>query len=121
MECRGVYWRPIYTILEDYCHVLLVNARHIENVLGQKTDKKDSEWISNFLLSGLLKGSFIPEQQNRELRELYRHRRKLIAVRKAEKNRLQDVLEFANIKLRCVASDVFGKSAMSMILAMLDG
>lgn len=117
----GVYWRPVYAILEDYCHVILVNARHIKNVPGQKTDKKDSEWICKLLLSGLLKGSFIPDQHTRELRELYRHRRKLVSSRTAEKNRLQNVLESANIKLGSVVSDVFGVSAMQMIIAMLDG
>ncbi|MDM1398244.1 IS110 family transposase [Myroides odoratimimus] len=121
MESTGVYWRPVYSVLEDYCHVILVNARHIKNVPGQKTDKKDSEWICKLLLSGLLKGSFIPDQQTRELRELYRHRRKLVSSRTAEKNRLQNVLESANIKLRSVVSDVFGVSAMQMIQAIIQG
>ncbi len=121
MESTGVYWRPVYSIIEDYCHVILVNARHIKNVPGQKTDKKDSEWICKLLLSGLLKGSFIPDQQTRELRELYRHRRKLVASRTAEKNRLQNVLESANIKLRSVVSDVFGISSMLMLQAILQG
>lgn len=121
MESTGVYWRPVYSVLEDYCHVILVNARHIKNVPGQKTDKKDSEWICKLLLSGLLKGSFIPDQQTRELRELYRHRRKLVSSRTAEKNRLQNVLESANIKLRSVVSDVFGVSAMQMIQAIIKG
>ncbi|EHO10495.1 hypothetical protein HMPREF9714_01459 [Myroides odoratimimus CCUG 12901] len=121
MESTGIYWRPVYSVLEDYCHVILVNARHIKNVPGQKTDKKDSEWICKLLLSGLLKGSFIPDQQTRELRELYRHRRKLVSSRTAEKNRLQNVLESANIKLRSVVSDVFGVSAMQMIQAIIQG
>lgn len=121
MESTGVYWRPVYAVLEDYFDILLVNARHIKNVPGQKTDKKDSEWITKLLLSGLLKGSFIPPQHIRELRELYRHRRKLIAMRTAEKNRLQNILESANIKLRSVVSDVFGVSAMKMVLAMAEG
>lgn len=121
MESTGVYWRPVYSILEDYCNIILVNARHIKNVPGQKTDKKDSEWICKLLLSGLLKSSFIPEQQTRELRELYRHRRKLVSSRTAEKNRLQNILESANIKLRSVVSDVFGVSAMQMIHAIIQG
>lgn len=121
MESTGVYWRPVYAVLEDYFHILLVNARHIKNVPGQKTDKKDSEWISKLLLSGLLKGSFIPAQHIRELRELYRHRRKLIAMRTAEKNRLQNILESANVKLRSVVSDVFGVSAMEMVRSMAKG
>lgn len=94
---------------------------HIKNVPGQKTDKKDSEWITKLLLSGLLKGSFTPPQHIRELRELFRHRGKLIAMRTAEKNRLQNILESANIKLRSVVSDVFGVSAMEMVRAMAKG
>src|SRR5690606_4880007 len=121
MESTGVYWRPVYAVLEDYFHILLVNARHIKNVPGQKTDKKDSEWICKLLLSGLLKGSFIPQEHIRELRELYRHRRKLIGMRTAEKNRLQNVLESANIKLGSVVSDVFGVSAMQMIRSIAQG
>ncbi len=121
MESTGVYWRPVYAILEDYFRVIVVNARHIKNVPGQKTDKKDSEWIAKLLLSGLLKGSFIPPQHIRELRELFRHRRKLIAMRTSEKNRLQNILESANIKLRSVVSDVFGVSAFHMVQAIARG
>ncbi|WP_320168050.1 transposase [Mangrovibacterium marinum] len=81
MESTGVYWKPVYYVLEEYFEILLVNARHIKNVPGQKTDKKtdkkDSEWIAKLLLSGLLKGSFVPRQDIRELRVLHRHRRKL--------------------------------------------
>ena len=121
MESTGVYWRPVYSILEDYFEVIVVNARHIKNVPGQKTDKKDSEWIATLLLSGLLKGSFIPSEHIRELRELYRHRRKLIAMRTSEKNRLQNVLESANIKIRSVLSDVFGVSGLSMVYALAAG
>lgn len=121
MESTGVYWKPVYGILEEFFEIILVNARHIKNVPGQKTDKKDSEWIAKLLLSGLLKGSFIPPQLTRELRNLYRHRRKLIGMRTAEKNRLQNVLEQANIKLGSVVSDVFGVSGMAMVKAMAAG
>ena len=121
MESTGVYWKPVYYILEDFFQIILVNARHIKNVPGQKTDKKDSEWIAKLLLSGLLKGSFVPPQQIRELRVLHRHRRKLIGQRTAEKNRLQNILEDANIKLGSVVSDVFGKSGQAMIQAMAAG
>ena len=114
MESTGVYWKPVYHILEEFFEIMLVNARHIKNVPGQKTDKKDSEWIAKLLLSGLLKGSFVPDQAIRELRFLHRHRRKLIGMRTAEKNRLQNILEDANIKLASVVSDVFGKSGMAM-------
>ena len=100
---------------------MLVNARHIKNVPGHKTDKKDSEWIAKLLLSGLLKGSFVPDQSIRELRFLHRHRRKLIGMRTAEKNRLQNILEDANIKLASVVSDVFGVSGRAMLQAMANG
>lgn len=121
MESTGVYWKPVYYILEEFFEMLLVNARYIKNVPGQKTDKKDSEWIAKLLLGGLLKKSFIPEQSIRELRVLHRHRRKLVSSRTAEKNRLQNILEDANIKLASVVSDVFGRSALSMIMAIIDG
>lgn len=121
MESTGVYWKPIYYILEEFFDIILVNARHIKNVPGQKTDKKDSEWIAKLLLSGLLKGSFVPPQHIRELRALHRHRRKLVGQRTAEKNRLQNVLEDANIKIASVVSDVFGKSGLAMVNAIIEG
>ena len=121
MESTGVYWKPVYYVLEDYFEIILVNARHVKNVPGQKTDKKDSEWLVKLLLSGLLKGSFIPSQQIRELRVLHRHRRKLISQRTAEKNRLQNILEDANIKLGSVVSDVFGKSGTAIIQSIASG
>jgi transposase len=121
MESTGVYWKPVYYILEEFFEVVLVNARHIKNVPGQKTDKKDSEWIAKLLISGLLKGSFVPPQKIRELRVLYRHRRKLVGQRTAEKNRLQNILEDANIKLASVVSDVFGKTGLSIVLALAAG
>jgi transposase len=121
MESTGVYWKPVYYILEEFFNIILVNARHIKNVPGQKTDKKDSEWIVKLLLSGLLKSSFVPPQKIRELRVLHRHRRKIIGHRTAEKNRLQNILEDANIKLGSVISNVFGKSGLSMIEALING
>jgi transposase len=111
----------VYYILEDFFTIILVNARHIKNVPGHKTDKKDSEWIAKLLMSGLLKGSFVPPAPIRELRTLYRHRRKLIGQRTAEKNRLQNVLEDANIKLGNVVSDVFGKTGRAIIEAFIAG
>ncbi len=121
MESTGVYWKPVYYVLEPFFEILLVNARHIKNVPGHKTDKKDSEWIAKLLLSGLLKGSFIPDQTTRELRALQRHRKKLIHRRTMEKNRLQNVLEDANIKLGSVVSDVFGKSGVAIIECLSQG
>jgi Transposase and inactivated derivatives len=121
MESTGVYWKPVYYILEDFFHIILVNARHIKNVPGHKTDKKDSEWIAKLLMSGLLKGSFVPPQTIGELRMLHRHRRKLTHQRTAEKNRLQNILEDANIKLGNVVSDVFGKTGQAIIEALIAG
>lgn len=121
MESTGVYWKPVYYVLEDYFKIILVNARHIKNVPGHKTDKKDSEWIVKLLLSGLLKASFVPPQHSRELRMLFRHRKKLINQRTSEKNRLQNILEDANIKLGSVVSDVFGKSGQAIIEALSEG
>lgn len=121
MESTGVYWKPVYHVLEPFFEIILVNARHIKNVPGHKTDKKDSEWIAKLLLSGLLKGSFIPNQTIRELRVLQRHKKKLIQQRTAEKNRLQNVLEDANIKIGSVVSDVFGKTGIAIIEKLSKG
>lgn len=121
MESTGVYWKPVYNIMEQDFEILLVNARHIKNVPGHKTDRKDSAWIAKLLLSGLLKGSFIPPRFNRELRELYRYKRKLISQRVSECNRLHKVLEDANIKLSSVVSDVFGATGWAIICALVDG
>lgn len=121
MESTGVYWKPVYAVLEDHFTILLVNARHIKNVPGHKTDKKDSEWIAKLLLSGLLKSSFIPTPAIRELRSLFRHRKKLINQRSREKNRLQNILEEANIKLGSVMSDVFSKTGQAIIEQLARG
>ncbi len=121
MESTGVYWKPVYNILEDSFEIILVNARHIKNVPGHKTDKKDSAWIAKLLLSGLLKGSFIPPKPIRELRDLSRYRRKIVAQMASEKNRLHRVLEDANIKLSSVVSDMSGATATRIIDAMIDG
>lgn len=121
MESTGVYWKPVYHILEDYFEIILANARYIKNVPGHKTDKKDSEWIAKLLVTGLLKGSFVPEQRIRELRVLYRHRRKLVQMRTAEKNRLLNILEDANIKLSSVVSDCFGVSGTAIIMSISQG
>lgn len=121
MESTGVYWKPVYNILEADFEVILVNARHVKNVPGQKTDKKDSKWLSKLLLSGLLKGSFIAPKPTRELRDLTRYRRKVVGTIASEKNRLQKILEDANIKLSCVLSNMSGSVARKIINAMLDG
>ena len=121
MESTGVYWKPIYNILESDFEIILVNARHIKNVPGRKTDKRDSRWIAKLLLSGLLSGSFIPPRHIRELRDLTRYRKKITGQIASEKNRIQKILEDANIKLSSVVSDMSGAVATKIIKAMLDG
>lgn len=121
MESTGVYWKPIFNILESDFEIILVNARHIKNVPGRKTDKKDSKWIAKLLLSGLLKGSFIPKLSIRELRDLTRYKRKVIEQIASEKNRIQKILEDANIKLSSVVSDMDGATATKIINAMITG
>lgn len=115
MESTGVYWKPVFNILGDDFTVLLVNARHVKNVPGHKTDKKDSRWLAKLLLSGLLKGSFIPERPIRELRDLTRYKTKLTNQVTAEKNRFQKILEDANIKLSSVLNDIFGATGTKII------
>jgi transposase len=121
MESTGVYWKPIYNLLEAAFAPLLVNARHIKTVPGRKTDVKDCEWIADLLRHGLLRGSFVPERPQRELRELNRYRTTLVRERSAEVSRLQKTLEGANIKLASVATDIMGKSARQMLKALIDG
>ena len=121
MESTGVYWKPIVNLLEGSYTVWVVNAGHIKAVPGRKTDVKDAEWIADLLRHGLLSPSFIPERAQRELRELVRYRRSLIQERSREANRIQKVLEGANIKLSSVASNVLGASGRMMLSALVDG
>jgi len=121
MESTGVYWKPIFNILESDFKVILVNARHIKNVPGRKTDKKDSKWIAKLLLSGLLQGSFIPPKPTRELRDLTRYKKKIVEQMSSEKNRIQKILEDANIKLSSVVSSMSGVVATKIIDAMISG
>lgn len=121
MESTGVYWKPVFNILEAEFEVLLVNAKHIKYVPGRKTDVKDCQWIAQLLQHGLVRGSFIPPKPIRELRDLTRQRRKLIQEKSSVVNRIQKVLEDANIKLGSVASDVMGKSGLEMIRAIVRG
>ena len=115
LESTGVYWKPVFNILEESMEVILANARDIKNVPGRKTDVKDCEWIAQLLRHGLIKGSFIPPKPIRELRDLTRYRQKLIQQKSSELNRLQKFLEDANIKLASVVSDIQGQSAQEMI------
>jgi transposase len=121
MESTGVYWKPIFNILEDSFEVLLVNARHVKHVPGRKTDVLDSEWLCKLLRSGLVRGSFIPPKEVRELRDLTRYKRKLIQTITAEKQRVEKILEDANIKLSSIASDTFGASGARIIQELLKG
>lgn len=121
MESTGVYWKPVYNILEANFEVLVVNAQHIKMVPGRKTDVKDCDWLAELLQHGLLRGSYIPDRPQRELRELVRYRTSLVREHTSEVNRLQKTLEGANIKLAAVASDIMGKSARQMLEALLNG
>src|SRR5437868_8732418 len=122
MESTGVYWQPIYNLLEGTeLDVLVVNAQHIKAVPGRKTDVKDAEWIAELLRHGLVRGSAIPDRGRRELRELVRYRASLIQQRAQVVLRIQKVLEGANIKLSAVASDVVGASGRAMLEALVAG
>jgi len=121
MESTGVYWKPIYNLLEGRFTVLLVNAKHVKHVPGRKTDVKDCQWLAQLLQCGLLKGSFIPSRPQRELRELTRHRTQLVAEKTRAANRIQKILEDANIKLASVASDILGASGRDMLRALIAG
>lgn len=121
MESTGVYWKPIYNLLEGEFEILVVNAHHIKQVPGRKTDVRDAEWIADLLQHGLLKASFIPSAPQRELRELTRQRTSLIEERARVVNRVQKVLEDANIKLGDVVSDIMGKAARMILQALQQG
>ena len=120
MESTGVYWKPIFNILENDFQVILANPQYLKKVPGKKSDVKDCEWIASLLRCGLIPASFIPQRPIRELRELNRTRRKLVGMMSSEKNRIQKVLEDANIKLASVVSKIDGVSSMTMIQALLD-
>jgi transposase len=121
MESTGVYWKPVFNILEGGVQVILVNAEHIKQVPGRKTDVKDCQWIAQLLQHGLLKASFVPPEPIRELRDLTRQRTQLIQERAAAANRIQKVLEDANVKLASVATDVLGASGRDMLEALIAG
>jgi transposase len=122
MESTGVYWKPVWNLLEGgEIQLLLVNAAHIKAVPGRKTDVHDCEWIADLLRHGLLRGSFVPDRPQRELRELTRYRTSLVRERSAEVNRLQKVLEGANVKLASVATDITGKSGREILAAIVAG
>jgi len=121
MEATGVYWRPVWAVLEDRFECMLVNARHVKQVPGRKTDVSDAAWLCQLLEAGLLRGSFVPPKPIRVLRTLTRYRRSQIKERAREANRLHKVLEDTGIKLGCVATDILGKSGRAMLDALVCG
>jgi transposase len=121
MEATGTFWKPIHNILEGCCTLLVVSAAHMQAVPGRKPDVRDAEWIATLLQHGLLRASFIPTREQREVRDLTRTRTSLIDERSAAVNRIQQVLEDANIKLAGVATDIMGKSGRDILAALLGG
>ena len=121
MEATGVYWKPIYNLLEGHFQLLVVNPQYIKALRGHKTDRKDAAWIADLLRLGMLKESFIPSKDQRELRELTRYRTRLVEERAREVNRLQKTLEDTTIKLGDVVSDVLGKAARLILEALVTG
>jgi transposase len=120
MESTGVYWKPIWNLLEDAVELMLVNAQHVKQVPGRKTDVSDCQWIADLLRHGLIRPSFVPPAAQRDLRELTRQRSQLVAERARVANRVQKILEDANLKLGSVVSDVLGKSSRAMIGALIE-
>jgi transposase len=121
IESTGVYWKPVFNILEGEMAVILVNARHVKAVPGRKTDVKDCEWLADLLRHGLLKASFIPPLEIRELRELTRYRQTLVREQASVANRVQRIIESGNIKLAQVATDALGVSGRQMLRALAKG
>jgi transposase len=121
MESTGVYWKPVYTLLETEFECWLLNAQHLRNVPGRKTDVADAAWIAQLVAHGLVRPSFVPPKEIRELRELTRYRKTVIQERSREAQRLHKTLEGAGIKLSSVASDILGASGRAMLQALIDG
>jgi transposase len=121
MESTGVYWKPVYNVLGEEFEVLVVNAEQIKKLSGRKTDVSDAEWIADLLRHGLLRGSFIPSVQQRTWRDLTRYRTRLVDERTSEVNRLQKVLEDANLKLASVATDIMGLTGRLILQQLIDG
>ena len=121
MESTGVYWKPLYNLLDGHVEILVVNAQHSKQVPGRKTDVNDAAWIAGLLRHGLLRPSFVPDREQRELRELTRYRLSLVQERAAEVNRLQKTLEGANIKAAGIATDILGKSGREMLELLVAG
>lgn len=120
MESTGIYWKPVFNILEDYFDITLANAQRIKNVPGRKTDVADAEWIAKLLRYGLIEKSFVPPADIRELRDLTRLRKKIVGNITTEKNRIQKVLECSNVKLGSVISDIFGVSGRKLLTRLVE-
>lgn len=121
LESTGVYWKPVWHVLEEGFELLLVNAKHVKNVPGRKTDVKDAEWLAELLAHGLVRASFVPPEPIQRLRELTRTRKQFVQDRSSNIQRLQKILEDANIKIDCVISDILGKSGRAMLEAIAAG
>lgn len=121
MESTGVYWKPIWNILEENFKLILANAKHVKNVPGRKTDVKDAEWLAKLLRSGLIESNFVPPEEIRDLRDLTRYRTKLVQNCTQEKNRIHKILQDANIKLTSVLSDIFGVTGRRILKAIING
>ena len=121
MEATGVYWQPVWHVLEDAFELLLVNARHVKQVPGRKTDVSDAAWLCRLMEAGLLRGSFVPPKPQRALRTLTRYRKSQIQERAREANRLHKVLEDTGIKLSCVATDILGVCGRAMLDGLVSG
>lgn len=121
MESTGSYWRPIYNILDDgNVEVVLANSQHIKNLRGHKTDRNDARWIAHLLRHGMIRPSFIPNRETRELRDLTRRRKQMVGCAAEERNRVQRVLQEANVQVGTVLSDVFGESGLNMLEALMN-
>lgn len=121
MEGTGVYWMPVYALLEGHVDLWVVNARHVAKVPGRKTDVTDAQWLASLLRHGLLRKSFVPAKEIRAIRDVSRYRRMLVQSATSEKNRILKLLESIGVKVASVASDVFGKSGMAMLRALAAG
>src|SRR5438552_13512310 len=121
MEATGAYWKPVWHVLEDDFELMLVNARHVKQVPGRKTDVSDAAWLCRLAEAGLLRASFVPPTPIRELRQLTRYRKAQVAERQREANRLHKALEDTGIKLDCVATDILGRSGRAMLDALIGG
>lgn len=121
MESTGSYWRPIYNILDDgSLEVLLANSQHVKNLRGHKTDRNDARWLAHLLRHGMIRPSFIPDRETRELRDLTRRRKQMVGCAAEERNRVQRVLQEANVQLGVVLSDIFGQSGLNMLDALMN-